>query len=279
MLHRLASFVLLATVVPAVQAQGETGFLRGAGNFDLSLNYDYDSYDRFWVGDTKVQVDGVGKITRQAISLYGAYGLSDNLDLVATATYVDVDSDGTANSPNESDLQDGSVYLKWRVLERAAPGGRASLLLSPGLKVPLSNYEDNAVTAMGDGQVDLRARAIGHYHHDSGAWFSVESGYDVRDGDPENEVVLHATLGIPVGQSLTVMPFYSQVWSEGGYDISDVPALGGFPGVQEEFQRAGVRAYWKFGEHWGLSGGWRDTLDGRNTGDVESWSVGLVWRL
>lgn len=281
MLSQRSLFVLVscAAALPAAHAQGESGFLRGKGNLDLSLSYDLDTYDRFWVGDTKVNMDGVGRIKRHAVSLYGAYGLTDGLDVVATGAYVDVTSDGDADFPDEDGLQDATVYLKWRAIEGDVPGGQASLLLTPGIKFPLSSYEDNAVTAIGDGQIDWRARAIAHYQHYTGTWFSLEGGYDIRNGDPKNDTILNATLGIPVGKSFTLMPFYSQVWSAGGIDISDVPAKGPFPAVQEEYQRIGVRAYWEITEHFGLSAGWRDTLDGKNTGDVESFSGGVVWRV
>ena len=142
----------------------------------------------------------------------------------------------------------------------------------------MGTYPTDQVTAIGDGQTDLRGRVVAQYQHESGTFLALETGYDVRNGAPEDEFPIHLTLGMTPVHGLTLTPFYSRVYSEGGIDISDVPALGGFPAVREEYERFGVAAYVQMRDDLGLTAMWRTTTDGRNTGDAESLSLGVVLR-
>ena len=269
----VTAFAVLAT---GAQAQGDNGFLRGAGKTDLSLSYAMDQYDEFWVGDTKVADPGVGEITRESMNLFVAHGLRNDLDLFAAASWVDVENDGTADFNDETQLQDAVGGVKWRVggEQRIGPGA-FSFLLAPSVKIPMSHYESNSVTAIGDGQLDYRARGIAHYQLDSGFWLSVESGFDYRTEQPGNEIPLNITLGLPVTQYVTVMPFWSQVSSDGDIDIGQ----GDFPAVEEDSTRLGVSLYVRIDERLGFTAGWKTTRDGKNTGDVDGYSFGVVYRL
>lgn len=276
-MRTLIALPLIAALATVASAQGDTGFLRGEGHADVALSYGVDTYDHFWVGGTKVSDPGVGEIERQTTNLYAAYGLREDLDLVLNASYVSTMSDGAGGFPDEDDLQDLVLGAKWRAYETGAGPGRLGLFLAPAIKLPMTDYEDNNVTAIGDGQVDLRFRGIAHYQVGT-FWASLETGFDKRNGAPDDEIPVNLTLGGNAGP-VTIMPFYSKVSSQGGIDISDVPALGGFPAVEEEYTRYGLRAYAPIGESFGLTAGYFSTSDGRNTGDVDAWSLGLVFRL
>lgn len=270
----LAASSFLLAAAPLASAQGETGFLRGAGRTDVVIGYTLDYYDEFWVGTDKVEDPGVGEIERTSYTLYAAYGLNDETDLFLSAAYVEAESDGTGGFDDESDLQDAVVGAKWRFYRNRMGAGELSLLAVPSVKFPMTDYENNNVTAIGDEQTDIRARAVAHYQHDSGIYLAVETGYDFRFEDVEDEIPLNVTLGATVFERLTISPFYSQVWSDGGPDIGD-PGFK-FNEVQEEYERAGVSAYFRISEQLGATFLWRTTMDGRNTGDADAFGFGLV---
>lgn len=273
----LALLVTVAVAGPAA-AQGETGFLRGKGKLDASLTYTLDWYDTFWVGTERVSMPMVGEVERETWSLHLAYGLRDDLDLVMSGALVESEADGAGGIPDVKDMQDLVLGLKWRFLHEPFAGGHVSLLAAPSIKTPMGTYPTDQVTAIGDGQTDLRGRVIAQYQHGSGTFLALETGYDIRNGSPDDEFPLHLTLGFTPIENLTLTPFYSRVWSEGGIDISDVPALGGFPAVREEYTRVGVGAYFRLRDDLGLTGMWRTTVDGRNTGEADAVSLGLVLR-
>jgi hypothetical protein len=276
----------LAALVGAVattraQAQGDNGFLRGTGRTDVALSYSYDTYREFWSGTTRTEDATVGRITREAANVWLAYGMDAKTDLVLAASYLDVESDGIATLSNrdQKELQDATVGFKYRMNEwHFGPGGM-TLSFAPAAKIPLAHYEANAITAIGDGQIDYRFRGILQYQLESGYWLAVESGYDYRTESPPNEIPVNVTLGIPITDFVMVTPFYSLVKSYGNKDIGSVATQTDFPGVQEEYRRWGISAYVRLNEKIGFTVGYRDTLDGRNTGDVTSYWVGVVYKL
>ncbi len=256
-------------------AQGETGFLRGAGHLDASISYTKDAYNEFWLGTRKVHDGGVGRVARTTYNVYLAYGATDDVDLSLSAPYVISRSSGSGNFDHrEADIQDLGLQAKWRLARERVGPGEASLLVAPGIKIPFGTYEENSVTAIGDGQTDYRGRVIAHYGLDSGVFVSLESGYDRRAGKPKDETPWNVTVGATFFDRLTVTPFYSGVRSYGGQNIGQDP----FPAVQEEYDRWGVGAYARLTDQFGLTGFWRTTTDGRNTGDVEGFSLGVVIR-
>jgi len=257
-------------------AQGETGFLRGKGKTDVVVTYTNDHYRKFWAGNDKMKSAGVGRVTRQSYSLYAAYGLNDQIDLIVKGSYIKSDSSGAGNAPTERDWQDLTLSAKWRLWERTYENGsELSLAALPGIKLPMTDYEDNAITAIGDGQTDLQFRVVGMYRLANGAFAALESGYDRRNGAPKDEVPINFTIGATVVKGLTLSAFISDVDSLGGTDIGP-PGTNYFPANEEDYTRTGLSAYYRINEYLGLTGTWRTTLDGKNTGDVEGFSAGVV---
>lgn len=261
------------SVASSALAQGDNGFLRGQGKSDVVLSFTQDEYDEFWLGDDEVDAPGDG-VTRRTTTLYAAFGLRDDLDVVVSASNVEASVEDDSFE-EQDDPQDAYVGAKWRFWTDAEEGRNDgfSLLFAPSVKLPLTDYEDDDVTAIGDGQVDLRGRVIAHYQHESGVFAALETGYDRRNGAPSDEIPVNVSVGATYGP-FTLSPFYSRVFSDGGPDIGG----GSFPSVQEEFERVGVSFYARLGTGFGLTGLWRTTTDGKNTGDVDSVSLGVVLR-
>jgi hypothetical protein len=269
---RIEAVVLAsALLATSAAAQGDTGFLRGQGHFTAAYSYTNDSYDQFWLGNDLVSPPQVGKVERETASLYVAYGLTDAIDLVVNANYVEAETSGTDPIEDQDDLQDLYLGAKWRVWSHGDLESAFLVLLAPSIKLPMTDYEDNDVTAIGDDQVDLRMRLIAHYRY-QGYFWSIESGYDRRNGPPHDEIPVNLTLGGTFG-NVTVMPFYSTFESLGGIDIGE----GTFPATEEEASRVGLAAYARIGTNFGVTGMVRTTLDGMNTGDANAFSLGLVF--
>lgn len=265
--------ILGGAFVPSALGQGETGFLRGEGKADVVYTYAQDTYDHFWVNRDRVEMAGIGRVTRVSHNLYAAFGVLDELDATANVSYVQSSSDGTAGFPREADLQDAEVGAKWRLLRENVGPGRVSLLLAPRVKFPLSNYENNSVTAIGDGQTDYRLRGVAQL--ELGAlYLAIDTGYDVRAGLPRNEFPLHISAGYTLADLVTVSPFYSRVDSLGGINLGE----GAFARAEEDFQRLGAQIYVRINDHFGATVGGFTTLAGQNTGDVNNFSLGGVLR-
>lgn len=266
----LCLFVL--GIPTTVLAQGDSGFLRGEGNLDVAVTAFSDRYDEFWFGPDRRTDPPFGEVKRDSLNLYAAYGLTNTIDVTASAAYVRSETDAVFEG--EEDFQDFVAQLKWLFHSWTGNFGKVNFLAAPAVKVPLTDYENNAVPAIGDKQVDFRLRGIAQVHFNNGAYVALETGYDIRRGLPGDEVPVHLTGGFSVGGGLTLSGFYSNIDSLDGYDIMEGP----FYGVEEDVEKVGVGAYYRILESFGVTAGVGNTLSGRNTGDVKSYSLGTVFR-
>ncbi len=271
-----AAFAIVVPLAPSASAQGDNGFLRGDGHTDVALTYGQEQFKYFWVGTDRMKDAGIGHVFRESYNLWVAHGLRDDLDVVVAAAIVHAETDkGTTGFRDYSSLGDSTIGVKWRVFDQRLGPGALSILAAPGFKIPLSHYEANAVTALGDGQVDARGRVVAQYGCDCGAYVALETGYDLRFSGTPDETPVHLSIGTTLFKNLTIAPFYSYVNSFGHNDIGESD----FPNVEEDYERAGVNFYLRFNDRVGATLGFKTTLNGRNTGDSWGYSWGFVFRL
>jgi hypothetical protein len=272
-----ASFIRLALVsllaaAPAA-ALDINGYQPGAGHGDLALSYGFESYDEFWVGDTKVSDPGVGEVETTSFTLWTQWGFTDDLALVANLPYVDADSDGLGGF-SESDLQDLAVLVKYRFHQVDSGSARHSFVGAAGGRTPASDYEDNLPVDVGDGTSDVLVRLV-YQLETGGFYFSQQVGFDLRGGDAPDGFPLVSELGYSFGR-VTLNASYLRYIADGGTDIGD-PGFT-FPSNQDETSRLGAKLYGRLNDRLGLSAQYFSTLDGRNSGDATGYSLGLVLR-
>lgn len=245
------------------------GFLPGRAQGDVAVSYTAEGYDQFWVGKTKVSDPGVGKVDINSTSLWLQWGLTDDMAIVANLPYIDASSDGLGRF-KDSGLQDLSVLLKFRFLSR----GRHSLVAALGVRTPVQNYEANLPVDLGDGTTDALYRLVYQFHTET-FYFSQQVGYDRRGGDAPDDYPLYTELGFTAGR-VTYGGYYSRLIADSsGTDIGD-PGFT-FPSNREEYSKAGLKVYGRVTDRIGLSAVYFVTLDGRNTGDSDGFSVGAVF--
>ena len=267
-----AGALVLAGAAPAA-ALDLNGFLPAAGQGDLALSYTSESYDEFWVGDTKVSDPGVGEVETTSFTVWLQWGFTDDLALVANLPYVDADSDGLGGF-SESDLQDLAALLKYRFAELGGGSARHSFVGAVGGRVAASDYEDNLPVDVGDGTSDVLLRLV--YQVEAGAfYFSQQVGFDLRGGDAPDGFPLYTELGYTFAR-VTLNAYHLAYVADGGTDIGD-PGFT-FPSNQDETRRVGGKLYARVSNAVGLSALAFTTLDGRNSGDATGFSLGAVFR-
>ncbi len=254
-------------------AQDLNGFVPAAGEGDLALGATTESYDHFWLGTRRVADPGLGEVETRSLSLWGQYGLTDHLSVVANLAYVDADSNGLAGFA-EASLQDLSVLLRYRALRYQASGGTVSkLVLAAGLRTPARNYTADAPVSPGDGTTDALARVV--YQLERGAfYFSQQVGYDARGGDAPDGYPFYSELGF-TARRVTTTAFYQRYIAAGGTDIGE-PGFT-FPSNQEESTRVGAKVFVRLGSGLGVAAGGFTSLDGRNTGDATGYFLAAVF--
>lgn len=258
--------------IPA-EAQ-DSGFLRGRDRLDLAVSYSTDMYDQYWLGELKVRTAGFGTVTRQALSLWAGFGITDDVELSMSAAYVRSSTE-EGDQPVEASFQDLSVQTKIQVLSIALGPGVLRAVLAPSVKLPLARYENDALTAIGDGNIDLRFRGVVQYSFPHQIWAAIESGFDLRLDLPANEIPFNVIAGTTVLERFSPAIFYARTISLDGYTIYDGP----FPGIQESSQRIGAALYVRILDQLGAQASTWKVLSGTNTADVFGVSVGILFHL
>ena len=269
---RVAFLTLLAVagvvLAPPVRAFDVNGFLPQRGQGDVAISYTSEGYDHFWVGETKVSDPGVGDVDIKSTSIWLQWGLTDSLALTANLPYVDASSNGLGGFA-DSGFQDLAALLKYRFWS----SGPHSLVGGVGVRTAVQNYEANLPVDLGDNTTDALFRLVYLYHTPS-FYFSQQVGYDLRNKDAPNDYPLYTEVGFNVGRA-TIGGYFSWLTADGGTDIGD-PGFT-FPSNKEEYTKLGAKVYARLTDVIGVSGAYFVTLDGRNTGDSDGFSIGAVF--
>ena len=103
--------------------------------------YSYSSWKNYWEGTLKRNNLNLGRVSTQMYGLMGVYGVTRKLNLMFSAPYIKTRaSAGTLHG--DKGLQDLSLFVKWRPLQKRIGDGRLSLFGIAGVSLPLSNYEN-----------------------------------------------------------------------------------------------------------------------------------------
>ena len=148
----LLTVTLLAAASAAAQGPID-GYLRGRGRGVVAASASAMSGRSFVGGDG---VRYALPFRGQLLGLFGAYGLTDRLDVVASVPFVITDRD--------AGLQDGALLVKGRVLR--APFGKTAgarhvdVLAALGAQAPLSRYAVVAAGAIGQRAALVQPRLV-----------------------------------------------------------------------------------------------------------------------
>jgi len=251
------------------QASDLNGFLREKGHGDVAISYTSEEYDHFWVGRTKVEDPGVGKVETTSISLWVSYGVTDRFTITADVPWIHADSDGLGEF-EEKDLQDFTALMEYRFASLGSDV-RSDLVGAFGGRVATLGYEANQPVDIGDGTSDWLFRFVYQLSY-RGFYFSQQVGYDLRGKDAPDGYPLYSEVGYTWGP-VTVTGLYWDVRVRSGTDIGDQGFT--FPSNREQSRRAGGKVYGRINDHLGLAGTYFSTLEGRNTGETSGFSFGV----
>jgi len=159
----LPVFILLLSA-SCLYAQTEMdAIMMNKGQFCNGFMYTYSSWDHYWEGALKRNNQNLGTVSTQSV-MYGAnYGVKDNINVIATVPYVWTKaSAGTLHGMKG--IQDLSLFVKWRPLQRKMGNGKFSLFAIGGLSFPLSDYTpDFLPLSIGLRSTTLSAKVMADY--------------------------------------------------------------------------------------------------------------------
>ncbi|MCK8490685.1 MULTISPECIES: hypothetical protein [Spirosoma] len=273
------------------------GFMRGDRKANLALTYSQETYDSYYINKTETRDPNLGTVTTQALNVYGSFGLGYDLDLIVSAPYIRSESSAGYRQKQEG-FQDVSAALRWEAYDYKIGKARLSWLFALGYSMPLQNYVNDDLIAIGRGSRNLDGRTM--LHLKAGTFFLTgQYGY-IRRGQVTLDRVVNyyepgqvnpntsAKINVPdvteliVRTGIVTKPLYIDVWYqqqtpykkyiEGTNIAPGIP----FPSNAVGFSRVGATVYLKLVGQLGLTAGYGATIDGRNIGKSSRVTGGLV---
>ncbi len=263
------------------------GFMQGKGKGNVVVSYFTESYDEVFLVPQKIQnVPVFGEVTLNSLSLFGTYGLSDQLDVIVNLPYITAQGsasqellDDLGFDGKRSGLQDLSVYLKYNPLTYKVGNGTLRFVGALGLATPLSNYPVNeglqSILAIGNRATSLNTTLLAHYQTNMGLFAAAQASYSLRNNDVPNAILSE----IKVGYGCKFL--YADAWigsqrSTSGVDILGLGFEGFFPATKVNYTRTGINLFVPVVKGLGISAGANTYLNGRNVGDATGFYGGIV---
>jgi len=235
----------------------------GTGVTDMALTYAHESFNRYYFGRELRMASHV----QQSLSFFLEHGFSDSLSLVLTLPYM-----WSARQPGS--LQDATLALKYRPLQRLGSRGTVSLTGAGGISFPAAAYAVDTLFPLGIRATSLLARLVLQANFRSGWFVHTQAGVDWR-------VLPNVDLAMPVllRAGYGARWYYVEAWLEWHNRWQELTGMGGIGEAGADWLRVGGVLYVPLRAGLGLVGGWTQVLRGRDIGLSGRGHVGLVWRL
>ncbi len=135
-------FLLLTLFVLRFNLAGQTdidAIMMEKNAFCVGPMYSHSSWKNYWEGTLKRDNLNLGRVSTNAYSVMGNYGITRKLNLLFSLPYIKTKaSAGTMKGFNG--IQDLSLFAKWRAYHKKQGNGILSIYGIAGLSMPVSNY-------------------------------------------------------------------------------------------------------------------------------------------
>jgi hypothetical protein len=266
--------IALTIAAGSAFASDQSPWVNSAGSGRIGLGYGDQSADRFYAGDTELELPA--DLTMQTTFVSASYGITDRLSIDAQLAYGETDFPvNPVLSPQGglSGITDSKIGLRYAFYNDngAALTLRAAAIIE-------GDYETGAISSLGDGGSGAEVAFLAGKAFESGAAISGELGYRTRGNDVPDDWFGAVTGSYAFNDHFGAYVGYQFVRADGDLDIGAPgfsPAR--FPEVDEEYDLVHGGLNINFNEHWGAGAGYGRKIDGRNTAKSDFWNVSLTY--
>jgi hypothetical protein len=157
--------------------------------------------------DDDARVRDIPDYDKLEVYLLGEYGVTDDLTLLATPSFRDVQVRGEDDSTGLGFTDLGARY-------RVASGDRFAVSLQTLVRIPGQTRRDR-LAQVGQTDIEYDLRAQGGVSFDGGHFAILEGGYRWRSGDPPDQVNVDATVGLRAAPRLLLLASSYNTISDG----------------------------------------------------------------
>lgn len=289
----LACMAMLFLVTAKAQTDMDA-IMMNKHQFCNGVDYMKSTWHEYWEGKLQRTNENIGTVTTQSLMVMPNYGITNNLNVMASAMYVWTKaSAGTLHGLKG--LQDVSVFVKWRPIVKKFGNNKLSAFAIGGFSMPMSDYVvDFLPLSIGLGSKNLTGRAMLDFQHNklsvtaSAAyiWRSNvkidRNSYYTTEMHLTNEVEMPNATQYQVragyrGKYLIAEALLNKWKTQGGFDITrnNMP----FPSNRMNATSVGIQAKYTLKAYTNLSfvGGGSTTIAGRNVGKATGFNAGVFY--
>ncbi|EOZ92110.1 translation initiation factor IF-2 [Indibacter alkaliphilus LW1] len=166
-----SGLAVLLQFIYIAPSQGQLPFdeiMMSNGEVCAALMFEHGTWNRYWEGSFLRENANIGTLTRQLIMPYVAVGIGNHVNFMASIPYVRTEASGGTQAGQEG-IQDLSLSLKVKWLEKRAGGGNFSFLTNTNFNTPVGPYlSDYMPFSIGAGAPEVGMRGIVSYRTDFG---------------------------------------------------------------------------------------------------------------
>jgi hypothetical protein len=174
------AFCLACMSALTTSAQTPTdGLMMKKGENCSVLAYSNSTWENYWEGETKRSNSNLGKFTAENVQFMSALGITDKLNVIVGLPYVRT-SASASYLAGQQGLQDVSLWLKYRLLEKEGNFGTLRVFATGGASMPTTNYvADFLPFSIGFQSKTASGRLIANYTK-NGFYINVQGGAILR---------------------------------------------------------------------------------------------------
>lgn len=289
----LYALALLSTATTQAQTDMDA-IMMNRSQFCSGLDYMRSSWDHYWEGKLNRTNENLGTVTTQSVMFMPNYGITNNLNVMASASYVWTQaSAGTLKGMKG--LQDIAAFVKWRPVAKSVGKSKVSLFLVGGYAAPLSNYVvDHLPLSLGLGSKNWIGRGMVDYQYKrlnvTGSAAYIRRSNVSLDRTAYYDTQLHLANEVKMpdaaqyqlragyrGKYLLAEALLNNWTTLGGFDITrnNMP----FPSNRMNSTSVGFALKYtlKQDTHFSLIGGGSRTIAGRNMGQATAFNIGAFY--
>lgn len=256
------SCILILTSIQALSQGKIDGFYRGNGNTTITLGAGFEDNEDYLAGTDETD------IARKLyyVNLFAAYGITKDLDVNISLPYIEID--------DNKNVQDVSLFLKYRTLKKEYSNGKLELSFAGGFSTPVSDYNVGGLNDIGQQATIIETRAMAHYQTNAGWFATLQSGFSFKLEEVPNSL----PITFKAGQALDKWyydVYYDYQHSFGGIDYLETPPPQNFRRFGVDYHKIGGTGYRSFTDTFGAYVSVSYVLGGRNIFQGPGYGIGV----
>lgn len=269
------------------------GFFPKKNDFTIASSYSYKSYDNFFRGSDQTLSNpmNMGEISSTVISVYGEYGILNWLSSTVTLPYISTQNetgvlDPVSQTDEVSGIQDLSLFLKAKVLEKNLNASKIAIGGAAGVSVPVGGYEEAGILSLGNGATAVDGCGFIQLSTPSNLFVELQAAYSLRNNS-DFEIPNATLFSAKLGYYNKWFYAHAKVGTQNSLDGLDIgtpefAAAGGaaaLPETEVDYTNFYLNLYVPiYKQSIGISSGYTTNMSGKNYDRASGFSLGLVYK-